>query len=215
RPLPAGTAAADALARYRAVLRSNDVNAAIHGVFRRSVLDRVGPHRLHGSDRLIVAHAALLGPFAYVPEALFGYRIHAASTVHLTRAEWLAREAGRLGAGSALDGARTLAVYLRATGQADLKPTARARALVASAGYAVRPDVLRRLFLPGVDNYLGWTHWPGQAARRPARVPQRSCEVGPWTWMVDGDRVNTRSGVSMEGTASASDRTTFRAPARP
>ncbi|HEX9950906.1 MAG TPA: glycosyltransferase [Rubricoccaceae bacterium] len=191
RPLPAGSGASDALARYRAVLRSNDVNAAIHGVFRRAALDRIGPHRLHGSDRLIVAHAALLGPFAYVPEALFGYRIHAASTVHLTRAEWLAREAGRPSAGSALDGLRTLAVYLRATGQADLGSAARARALAASLGYAVRPDVLRRLVLPGVDNYLGWTHWPGRPVHNPVRVTAKAADAGPWIWMAGGDCVNT------------------------
>lgn len=211
RPLPAGPGAS--LARYRAVLRSNDVNAPIHGLFRRTALDRIGPHQLHGSDRLIVAHAALLGPFAYVPEALFGFRIHAASTVHLTRAEWLAREAGRPAAGSRLDGLRTLGVYLRATGQADLGAVARARALVASLGYAVRPDVLRRLVLPGIDNYLGWTRWPGQPVRTPARVIPRAADAGPWTWMTGGDCANTIRDGEQAGTVGASDRTTFRASA--
>ncbi len=101
------------------------------------------------------------GPFSFVPEALFGYRIHAASTFHLTRAEWLAREAGKAVVGSALDGARTLFAYLGATAQADLRPLAQAGAAAASLGSAVRPAVLKRIALPGPDNYFGWTAWPG------------------------------------------------------
>ncbi len=213
RPLPPGTAPADALARYRAVLRSTDVNAPIHGLFRRAVLDRVGPHRLHGSDRLIVAHAALAGPFAYVPEALFGFRIHAASTFHLTRAEWLARESGAAHAGSALDGARTLAAYLQAAAQAGLPPLARARALAASAGYAVRPAVLRRLLLPGRDHYFGWTHWPGGAAPDTRRPPALPADAGPWEWMTHEGSGKTMKERDMPGTGGASHRTMLPATA--
>ena len=204
RPLAAGTTGAAGVARYRAVLASSDVNAPIHGLFRRAALDRIGPHRLHGSDRLVVAHAALLGPFAYAPEALFGFRIHAASTFHLTRAEWLAREAGHA-AGSALDGALTLAAYVRATGHADLGPAARVRAVAASGGYAVRPAVLRRAFLPSVDNYWGWTRWPGQAAPAPPAAPPPAGALAEWGWLTDAKQVkNGRSGTIRDaGRASA------------
>ena len=194
RTLPGGP-----VARYRAVLRSEDVNAPIHGLFRRAALERIGPHRLHGSDRLIVAHAALLGPFVYVPEALFGFRIHAASTFHLTRAEWLTREAGRDAAASAargaLDGATTLRAYLGATGRAGLGASERARAAVASAGYAVRPAVLRRLFLPDPKNYWGWTHWPGRPAPVPEPPPTLPEDLGPWSWLMEKKHVPEHVGV--------------------
>ncbi|HEX8386992.1 MAG TPA: glycosyltransferase [Rubricoccaceae bacterium] len=213
RPLAPGTTGPDALARYRAVLASNDVNAPIHGLFRRSALDRIGPHRLHGSDRLVVAHAALLGPFAYVPEALFGFRIHGASTFHLTRAEWLAREAGRACTVSALDGARTLAAYVGATGLAGLSPATRAGAVAASAGYAVRPAVLRRTFLPGPDNYWGWTRWPGERPSPPKPPAPQDSELGPWGWLVDGSPARRGDREGPRNTGYASDRTSFRADA--
>jgi len=146
----------DRVGRYRAVLRSNDVNAPIHGLFRRGLLKRVGPHRLHGSDRLIVAHAALLQPVAFVEAPLFGYRIHSESTYHLTRDEWLAREAGRDDARSPLDGARTLQAYLAVVASSPLSWRERALAIYETFRYAVRPDVLQRLFKPGPDHYFGW-----------------------------------------------------------
>ena len=180
RPLPGGPAA-----RYRAVLRSNDVNAPIHGLFRRDVLERVGPHRVHGADRLVVAHAALLGRFAYVGAPLFGYRIHAGSTLHLTRAAWLARETGRADAGSALDGARTLGRYLAATARADLGLRERAAAAAATLGYAVRADALRRALCPGPDNYWGWT---GAAGPPPPPSPPVGRDAVPerWGWLTRG-----------------------------
>ncbi|GAB5534316.1 MAG: glycosyltransferase family 2 protein [Rubricoccaceae bacterium] len=147
----------DRVGRYRAVLRSNDVNAPIHGLFRRRLLERVGPHRLHGSDRLIVAHAALLQSVAFVDAPLFGYRIHAESTYHLTRDEWLSREAGRNDASSPLDGARTLKAYLGAVASSPLSVRERISAVYETFRYAVRPEVLQRLFQPGPDHYFGWT----------------------------------------------------------
>lgn len=184
RDLPGGP-----VERLRAVLRSNDVNATIHGLFRREALGRIGPggtlHRLYGSDRLVVAHAALLGRFAFVDAPLFGYRIHGASTLFLTREAWLEREAGRA-TGSPLDGARTLAAYLAATARAGLSAADRARAVAAVLGYAVRPDALRHALLPGPDNYWGWTRWPGQAApsrARPLPPADPGAPLGEWNWL--------------------------------
>ena len=175
----------DPVGRYRAVLRSNDVNAPIHGVFRRSLLARVGPHRLHGSDRLIVAHAALLRPVAFVDAPLFGYRIHAGSTYHLTRREWLSREAGRSDASSPLDGVRTLAAYLGAVRASPLTRSERMQAVYETLRYAIRPDVLNRLIKPGPDHYFGWT---GGARHEPEKRIG-ACEVGDdvelvdWEWL--------------------------------
>ena len=187
RDLPGGP-----VARLRAVLRSNDVNAPIHGLFRREALARIGGHRVHGSDRLIVAHAALLGRFAFVDAPLFGYRIHGASTFFLTREDWLAREAGHADAGSPLDGLRTLARYLAATGDADLRPADQLRARAAVLRYAVRPDALRLALLPGPDNYWGWTRWPwAPAPPAPRSLPaaDSSAPLGEWAWLGHEDNI--------------------------
>lgn len=193
-----------AVARYRAVLHSNNVNAPIHGLFRREALARVGPHRLHGSDRLVVSHASLLGRFAFVDAPLFGFRIHPGSTYHLTRAEWLAREAGHVGVGSPLDGARTLARYLRATAQAGLPTATQTAAAVATLGYPVRPAALRRALLPGPDNYWGWTG-PGHLVHtRPGALPaaHRSETGKEWIWTTGEVRVSRNEGVG-EGLENA------------
>ena len=183
RPLQGGP-----VDRYRAVLASNDVNAPIHGLFRREALDRIGGHHLQGSDRLIVAHAALLGRFAFVDAPLFGFRIHGASTFFLTREAWLEREAGQAAAGSMWDAVLTLRRYLAATAQADLSPSERRRAVQATLGYAVRGDALRKVFLPSVDHYFGWTRWPWATAP-PASPPLRPADSvdAEWRWLLDAD----------------------------
>ena len=112
-----------------------------------------------------------------------------------------------------LDGARTLGVYVRATGQAGLCPTTRARAVAASVGYAVRPAVLRRAFLPGVDNYWGWTRWPGQASLPPLTVPAMPADLREWSWLIDAERVKTCEVDCGRDIQDASDRTSFRADA--
>lgn len=187
--------------RLRAVLRSNDVNAPIHGLFRREALARIGPggevHRLHGSDRLVVAHAAMLGRFAFVDAPLFGFRIHGASTFFLTREAWLAREAGHA-TGSPLDGARTLAAYLAVTSHAGLSIADRARAVAAVLGYAVRPDALRHALLPGPDNYWGWKRWPGGSALprpRPLPAADPAAPLGEWDWLGSEVSAETKSAL--------------------
>jgi len=132
-----------------------------------------------------VAHTALLGRFAFVDAPLFGYRIHAASTCHLTRAEWMAREAGRADAGSALDGLHTLRRYVAATSNADLQLIEHLAAIVAVGVYAVRPHVLKNVFLPGPHNFWGWTRWPGQAPPTPRPVVGDTAPASEWAWLSD------------------------------
>ena len=138
------------------MLNSNDVNAPMYGLFRRETLEQIGGHHIHGSDRLIVAHAALLGPFAFVDETLFQYRIHPNSTLFLDRKTWAERETGRAGSVSVLSPLYTFYRYAGAVANADLTVTQRARAWAATSTLCLRPDVLRKAFLPGPDNYWGW-----------------------------------------------------------
>lgn len=192
QPLPA-----DPVGRYRAVLASNNVNSPIHGLFRRDALGRIGPHRLHGSDRLIVSHAALLGRFAYVDAPLFAFRISPTSTYRLTRAEWLAREAGRGGVGSKLDGVVTLGRYLAAVQRAEFPTATRLAALAATLAYPVRPAALRRALLPGPDNYWGWTgSGDSPATFKPPLPAAREGEGGEaWNWTIFEDRVRRNEDV--------------------
>ncbi|NNF59474.1 MAG: glycosyltransferase [Rhodothermaceae bacterium] len=159
RPLPG-----DPVARYRAVLKSRGVDAPIHGLFRKDALVQTAGHQLYGSDRLIIAHAALLGRFAFVDAPLFHFRIHPGSTLYLDRAAWAERETGRAGAGKLPETLRTFANYNRAVAASPLTSRQRVRAYGATLGYAVRPHVLKHLFWPGPDNYWGWRRWPGQAS---------------------------------------------------
>ena len=182
RPMPD-----DPVARFRAVLRATDINAPIHGLFRRDVAARVGPHQIWGSDRLIVAHAALLGRFAFVDAPLFAYRIHAGSTVHLDRQSWMQRDTGRADAGSVLDPVRSMARYLGAVRDAPLDPRQRLAAASAVLGRAVGTQVAGQALLPGPDNYWGWT---GRASAEGdaggdalgARPPRQR-----WSWLAGDD----------------------------
>lgn len=176
RPLPN-----DVAKRYHAVLQSNDVNAPMHGLFRRSALERVGGHQIHGSDRLIVAHAALLGSLVFVDKPLFSYRIHPDSTFFLTREEWAERETGQEKNASPLATIRTFRNFWRAVGQSDLAGSDKPKAYAATIAYALRPAAIRRALLPSPDNYFGWKRWPWQREVQPPvrfSAPSDLCDSG-------------------------------------
>jgi glycosyltransferase involved in cell wall biosynthesis len=125
----------DPAGRFAAVLASGSVDAPMHGLFRVDVLRRIGGHCVYGSDRLLVARAALEGRFAFIDETLFSYRIHEGSTLHLDEVSRLEREAP----GTRPEGrqARTLANYAGAVLHAPISPIHRARALASTARYAI------------------------------------------------------------------------------
>src|SRR5690606_36543223 len=157
----------DPVARYRAVLASNDVNAPTYGLFRRSVFARSPRFQIHGVDRLLVAHAALHGPFAFVNAELFRYRVHAGSTVFLDRRARVARETGGKRA-SPLDAVKTLHQYLRVVRRSPLTPAQRRAAYRATVGSLTLTRIAGNVFRPGADNYWGLRRWPWQPAPTPA-----------------------------------------------
>ena len=157
RPLPSET-----VKRYHVILQSNDVNAPTHGLFRRRSLERIGGPHFHGSDRLIVAHAALLGRFVFVDEPLFSFRIHSGSTLFLSREEWAKRETGEELGASPLATLGTLRNFWKAVGQTDLDAGEKIGAYSATVAFAFRPAAIRRALLPSPDNYFGWKRWPWQ-----------------------------------------------------
>ena len=153
--------------RFERVLLSTMLNVPIHGLFRRSVLERSSLHQFYGSDTLLLAEAALAGPFRFVDEPVFAWRLHAAGTAYMTREAWAERETGdpAFRAGLPL---RSLPRYLRAVARAGLSPAEAARAYAAVARYVTRVDKLRRVFVPGPHNYLGLRRWPWRPAEPPA-----------------------------------------------
>ena len=179
RPMPD-----DPVARFRAVLQATDINAPIHGLFRREIAARAGPHQIWGSDRLIVAHAALLGRFAFVDAPLFAYRIHPGSTVFLDRQAWRERDTGTTEAGSPLDALRAMRRYLAAVADAPLSLGQRAAAAAAVVERGLGGTVLRQALLPGPDSYWGWTGRASTERQRPARA-RGSDMSDAWAWLAD------------------------------
>ncbi|MFN3597711.1 MAG: glycosyltransferase family 2 protein [Rubricoccaceae bacterium] len=177
----------DAAARFAAVLRASDINGAIHGLFRSDVFARVGHMSVEGSDRLVLARAALAGPWAYVDAPLFGYRIHEASTLHLSHAERLARESGAApDTGSGRNMALLLGTFRRyvlAPWQARIPPLARVRATGAALGLLLGRRVLQRLLLPGSYSYWGWSKrgtLPAASGPKPTKPPYGD---EAWEWL--------------------------------
>jgi glycosyltransferase involved in cell wall biosynthesis len=69
--------------RFAAMMRSNGLDSAIFGVYRRSALERTTLHRpYYGSDCALLAELALLGSFARVETAVLYSRDHPARSVN-------------------------------------------------------------------------------------------------------------------------------------
>lgn len=169
RPLPV-----DPVVRFREALAATDIDAPIHGVFRRWALDRVGPMSIHGSDRLTIAHAALLGPLAYVPKPRFGFRIHEQSTYHMDEATRLERETG--GATSSRSGLETLRRYLAAPLAAGLSVRQAMRGVASATVHGLRQAGAIKTAAPS--------------------APIEPCEG--WEWIRSFETLFVQEGVSYE-----------------
>ena len=156
-PLPV-----DPAARFRIALGATCINAPIHGVFRRDVLEATGPMTVHGSDRIVVAYAGLVGPLVHVDRPLFGFRIHPGSTMHMDEAARIRRETG--GAASSRSRLTTLARYVGSALRAPVAPRQRLRGAAAAVAHGARQALGR------ADAY--------------GPVPQ---EAGEWAWLRAAD----------------------------
>jgi glycosyltransferase involved in cell wall biosynthesis len=87
------TASPDPVARFREVLFTYDSTYPVFGVMRRSALERTRRHDSYfGSDRVLLAHLALLGRYARIDAPLFLNRTHpgqASSLSRRNRARWI------------------------------------------------------------------------------------------------------------------------------
>ena len=153
--------------RFERALLSTMLNGPIHGVFRRSVLEGSSLHQFYGSDTLLLAEAALAGPFRFVDAPVFEWRLHRGGTAYMTREAWAERETGVAGFRPRLP-VQSFPRYVRAVHRAGLSAAERARAYAAVLRYTVRTDKFRRAFVPGPHNYFGVRRWPWRPRPRPA-----------------------------------------------
>src|SRR5690606_26450231 len=120
-------------------------------VLRRT--SRIGTY--YGSDKVLLAELSLFGRFAKSEEPLFLRRCHPRQSSYQSprqQAEWISgRRAGRV----VVPQSRALRGYLGALGRAPLSAVDRLRGLAAVVELVFRPEKLRRVFVPGPDNYFG------------------------------------------------------------
>lgn len=92
-PLPErGLTDASPAVRFAGVLLRTVWVFEIFGIVRTAALRHTGLQRsYYGTDKVLVSHLSLLGPFAAVPDALWSRRCHLGATNHLdplSRARW-------------------------------------------------------------------------------------------------------------------------------
>jgi hypothetical protein len=139
--------------RFREVLWEMGWAIPLSGVIRSEALLRTsGYGNYFGADKVILAELALLGRFHHVDKELFAKRVHPDCTVFKTTKEKAKHECkGPRG----VPQLRMLRDYIRMTCAADIAIRQRLHCMVTIAGIARRPDVWRRLLVPGPDNYWG------------------------------------------------------------
>jgi glycosyltransferase involved in cell wall biosynthesis len=87
---------ADPVVRMRAKLTDPDENLQFYGLIRRAALLRARPlATIKGSDRILIAELALLGPFAVVDELLLRHRNHRRRNSEATDSRAFRKQEGR------------------------------------------------------------------------------------------------------------------------
>lgn len=146
----------DPVVRYATCLGSGPAVYVTHGLIRTDALAATKGYRLHGVEDVLMAELALRGPFVRLDAPRFHMRMHGGSTHHMSREEYLAYEGGEGAVTSSASYQRAFN-FLRALQDAPLSPRQRRRAVAAWVRFAVRPQQIRRLLVPGPNNYFGLT----------------------------------------------------------
>jgi glycosyltransferase involved in cell wall biosynthesis len=155
RPVPPDIAvSARPEMRFRDVLWPMGWALPLSGVIRRDTLLGTSLYRgYYGADKVLLAELALKGRFLQVPEDLFFKRVHRDGTHYKTTRERAKHESE--GWSGLPPQAKMLRDYTTMTFAADMRPHQRLHCMLTIAGIARRPEVWRRLFIPGPDNYWG------------------------------------------------------------
>jgi glycosyltransferase involved in cell wall biosynthesis len=155
RPQPLHIAeAASPTTRFREVLWLMGWSLPLSGVIRRQALLATPLYANYsGADKVLLAELALKGRFHEIGDELFAKRIHRGCTHYKTMRERAQHESG---GATGIPQVRMVRDYTRMTfTAADLSFLQRLHCMVTVVGMARRPQVWRRLLMPGPDNFLG------------------------------------------------------------
>ena len=126
----------------------------VFGVIRTDVLRRTHLQRsYYGADKVLLAELALQGRFQQVETLLFAKRVHADMSFYKSvkeKREWIDPNATHW-----LPQVQMLRDYTIAVVRSDLSGREKARCFRHIAKMFRRPGLLRRIFVPGPENYLG------------------------------------------------------------
>jgi hypothetical protein len=164
RPVPVhiGTSGSPEM-RFREVLWPMGWSLPLSGVIRKETLLKTALYRnYYGADKVLLAELALQGRFHQVREELFNKRVHRGGTHYKTTRERARHE----GSSAIPPQARMLRDYTRMTLAADMGSRQRLHCMATIVGIARRPEVWRRLLIPGPDNYWGLSFAYGSAGIR-------------------------------------------------
>jgi glycosyltransferase involved in cell wall biosynthesis len=152
QPLHIGEAASPAK-RFREVLWLMGWSLPLCGVIRTAALRRTALYRSYsGADKVLLAELVLQGRFHELGDELFAKRMHRECTHYMTTRERAEHETNGEGG---IPQIKMLRDYARMTWAADMGMSQRLHCIVTIVGMARRPDVWRRLVVPGPDNFLG------------------------------------------------------------
>jgi glycosyltransferase involved in cell wall biosynthesis len=139
--------------RFREVLWLMGWSLPLSGVIRRDALLATGLYASYsGADKVLLAELVLKGRFHEVEEELFAKRIHRGCTHYKTTRERAQHEAKEP---AGIPQVSMVRDYTKMTFAADLNSFQRLHCMVTIVGMARRPEVWRRLLVPGPDNFLG------------------------------------------------------------
>lgn len=138
-------------------MTSNLTTECFYGLARMSFLETTKPFGLFlGGDKVLIGELALRGPIRHLPEDLFFRRMHPA---HFGGRELRQvvegldpERRGRF----AFPAGRELVAYADAVSRSPLSWGEKARCLGVLGSKVASPDTLKKVLLPGPNNYFGW-----------------------------------------------------------
>lgn len=140
--------------RYHGILLDTFWCFEIFAVMRRSALARTRlMEEFYGTDKVLLADLALQGRFVGIEAPLFQRRCHPGTSTNLDlneRARWSTTSKSRKPAAVSLAQA-----YLTLPFRRRLSPISSLRSFMVAVDKIARPERIRRLLVPGPDNYLG------------------------------------------------------------
>lgn len=142
-------------ARLLRFLRDKAGQWLIYAVFRAHPVAAARPLTMPGVEDALCAELLLRGPLVFVDEPLFEQRHHAGSARHLSRRDYIEYETGVRPTGLMLPSGGRALEFARAIQRAPLSRAGRRAAWGALAQFAVGPERLRNLVVPGPNNYFG------------------------------------------------------------